>query len=266
MQSSPTIALTPSVTRSPHTASKLLQINGRSDAPAHQIAKSSKQMINGFNTHNTTSLRSFDQKRASRFRYDPHKAFSFLSHFSGTITAVVFKSPLLWVNVCLYISWLAADEYLDGELHCVDPSVLAAPGALFSFFITGQLGRAIARYNQMKSKARGVGLHVKTTAIILSSGAGDRMDARLLAKVRVIVSNASAAHMLFMMSLSEDRYLDVVYPEWFESQGLPVSPSFGNTPAPDAHFHQLHQAISLLNTLARQEGDEPQVSSVGVGS
>jgi hypothetical protein len=106
----------------------------------------------------------------------------------------------------------------------------------------------------MKSKARGIGKHVKTATFLLSSAAGDRMDSQTLTKIKAIVSRANAAHMFFMMSMSEDRYLDVVYPEWFVANGL-LDPSFSPSkrPAPDVHFQQLHKAMSLLNSLARTQ-------------
>jgi hypothetical protein len=80
------------------------------------------------------------------------------------------------------------------------------------------------------------------------------MDLQTLTKIKAIVSRANAAHMFFMMSVSEDRYLDVVYPEWFVANGL-LDPSFSPSkrPAPDVHFQQLHKAMSLLNSLARTE-------------
>jgi hypothetical protein len=102
----------------------------------------------------------------------------------------------------------------------------------------------------MKGAAGKLGLHVRTTAYLLIAEANDQADPQTLASIRAIVSKASAAHMFFMMSIAEDRYLDVVYPEWFVTNGH-VDSSFcvSEPPAPDARFQQLLIARSLLAEL-----------------
>jgi hypothetical protein len=229
----------------------------KKQAMVRRASKSGSTMIGGLSVDNIANLRKLDQKRGARFQYDPQQITTFMHHFSGTITSVIMCSPWVWFNVLVYIAWLTADILVQRggkhpPLEAVDHVVLATPGGLFAFFIMGQLGRAIHRYNSMKGSAGKLGLHVKTTAYLLTAEAGDQADPQTLASIRAIVSKASAAHMFFMMSVAEDRYLDVVYPEWFVTNGH-VDSSFdiSEPPAPDAHFQQLHIARSLLGAYSR---------------
>jgi hypothetical protein len=269
--------LTPSVNHSPLTADSPLHFDrSPGNDPATRIVASPKSSLKrtgstkstaggniaGCNTDNLAGLKNYDAKRAQRFQYDPH-SLNFVKHFSGTIMACVLSNKLFWFNLLLYVFWLVVDEMLDSKLHCVDPAVLATPGALFVFFITGQVARAITRYNTMKSRTRGMTLHAKSAAFILSSAAGGRMDQQTMAKVRSIVTKATGSCMYFMMSIAEDRYLDVVYPEWFVSNGL-IDPPLNQSdrPPPDAHFRMLHEAILELNSLAQTESDKRGVGEI----
>jgi hypothetical protein len=137
-------------------------------------------------------LRTRDNKRKRRFHYDPSSMMSALHYWRGTLIPIVLGSSFFWFCLLLYAGCIVlqrdaqirAGESLGGELTFVKLSALGTPGALYSFFITGQLGRVYGRWSDVRENCRKAGLTIITLTLMLSGG---RPNKEQLAIVRKIV-------------------------------------------------------------------------------
>ena len=123
-------------------------------------SRSSFSNLQGTSKLSVEWLRILDAKRQRRFHYDPSKLSELWHYWNGTLLPVVLLSPFFWFNIVLFVfiaavqRWLAYKGDATDAPEFVKLSALATPGALFSFFITGQLGRTIHTWSLAHKECR----------------------------------------------------------------------------------------------------------------
>jgi hypothetical protein len=112
-----------------------------------------------------------------------------MRYFQGTLTPLVIGSRLFWVCMSTYIVCIGMQRYAHqqwetDEVTFVRLTALQAPGALYSFFITGQLGRAYTRWEKTREDCRKANINIIALTLMLTGG---RPNPEQLALVRKIV-------------------------------------------------------------------------------